>query len=131
APSSFMLFRSMEHCNIITLLHHRSRDLLRLLIKSDIILTLAILFIASSNCLAQQAPFELPPTEALRKLKSATINTSKGSLSFELFPDEAPWHVANFKYLADKGFYRGKNFHIMVEHFIIQAGANSDKKFTY
>ncbi len=105
----------------ITLLYNRS--------ITHLILILSMLLMASSNCLA--IPFELPPREELTKLRSATIITSKGNLNFELFPDESPWHVANFKYLADKGFYRGKTFHIQIDDFIIQAGANNDPRFTY
>lgn len=67
-------------------------------------------------------PFELPAKPDLRKIRSAIVYTNKGKLFFELDPEAAPWHVANFKYLADKGFYRGLTFHLFEPGYIIQGG---------
>jgi len=75
-----------------------------------------------SRCLAADPPFQLPKRSDIAKIRTAKITTDKGSMIFDLFPDEAPWHVANFKYLADKGFYRGLSFHIFHENYIIQGG---------
>lgn len=72
---------------------------------------------------AEEPPFLLPPQQELSKLRSAQFTTSKGTFWVELYPDEAPWHVANLKYLADKGFYRGLTFHIYEPGYIIQGGA--------
>ncbi len=69
-----------------------------------------------------EPPFKLPPQSELLKLRSAVIETSRGSLYFELLPEEAPWHVANFKYLADKGFYQGLRFHLYQPGYLIQGG---------
>lgn len=69
-----------------------------------------------------EPPFKLPPRSELQKLRSAKIETSKGDLVFALFPTEAPWHVANFKYLADKRFYRDLSFHLFQRDYIIQGG---------
>ena len=69
-----------------------------------------------------QPPFKLPPSQEIRRLKSAIIYTDRGEVRLELFPEIAPWHVANFKYLADKGFYRRLRFHIRIPHYIIQTG---------
>jgi cyclophilin family peptidyl-prolyl cis-trans isomerase len=74
---------------------------------------------------AADPPFELPKAGELNKLKSAVIYTVRGDLIFELYPEDAPWHVANFKYLADKGAFRGTRFHILVENHLIQARAAS------
>lgn len=68
-------------------------------------------------------PFELPPKDKLANIRSAVIETSKGTIYLELFPSDAPWHVANFKYLADQGFYRNLPFHLYYPGFIIQGGA--------
>lgn len=67
-------------------------------------------------------PFELPSPEALARIRSGVIQTTKGEIYFLLFPEDAPWHVANFKYLADKGFYKGKEFHIVEKGYIVQGG---------
>ncbi len=75
------------------------------------------------QCQAEAAPpFNLPPRNQLLKIRSAIIETSKGQLYFELFPEEAPWHVANFKYLADKKFYNGLSFHLFEPGYLIQGG---------
>ena len=70
-----------------------------------------------------EPPFALPPPFQLSKIRSAIIYTNKGDMYFELYPEEAPWHVANLKYLADKGFYRNLRFHIVQKHYIAQGGA--------
>lgn len=67
-------------------------------------------------------PFELPARTELLKLRSAAIETSRGTIFFELLPEEAPWHVANFKYLADKNFYDGLRFHLYEPGYLIQGG---------
>jgi peptidyl-prolyl cis-trans isomerase B (cyclophilin B) len=79
--------------------------------------------ILSRPCLAEtEPPFELPPRKELLKIRSAIIDTPKGRLYFELFPEEAPWHVANFKYLADKKFYDNLSFHLFEPGYLIQGG---------
>jgi cyclophilin family peptidyl-prolyl cis-trans isomerase len=69
-----------------------------------------------------EPPFELPPRPEILKIRSAILETSQGNLHFELLPEEAPWHVANFKYLADKGFYNGLRFHLYMPGYLIQGG---------
>ena len=76
-----------------------------------------------SSCRADtEPPFLLPASKEVEKLRTATIYTDEGALNFRLFPEEAPWHVANFKYRADKGLYRDIPFHIYHSGYIIQAG---------
>ena len=75
----------------------------------------------------KEPPFILPKQSELNKLRSAVISTNKGELRLELYPEDAPWHVANFKYLADKGFYRNLPFHLYYPGYIIQGGAPSAK----
>jgi cyclophilin family peptidyl-prolyl cis-trans isomerase len=90
-------------------------------IFSALLISLALTL--CNTCLAAtDPPFELPPRPEILKLRSAIINTNKGEVVVELFPEEAPWHVANFKYLADKGFYKGLSFHIYRPGFIVQGG---------
>lgn len=50
------------------------------------------------------------------------VATSRGTLVFELFPDEAPAHVFNFLALAEKHHYDGLTFHRVVPDFVIQGG---------
>jgi len=55
-------------------------------------------------------------------MTTATIHTSEGPISFELFPDEAPKTVENFTKLARDGFYDGLAFHRVIPDFMIQGG---------
>jgi peptidyl-prolyl cis-trans isomerase B (cyclophilin B) len=55
-------------------------------------------------------------------VKTATIETERGTVVFELFPDEAPKTVANFEKLANSGFYDGTRFHRVIRNFMIQGG---------
>jgi cyclophilin family peptidyl-prolyl cis-trans isomerase len=55
-------------------------------------------------------------------MSSATINTSKGPIAVELFDEDAPKTVENFRTLAGKGFYEGVIFHRVIPDFMIQGG---------
>lgn len=52
----------------------------------------------------------------------ATLATSYGDIELELWPDKAPGHVANFRKLADQGFYQDLVFHRVIPDFMIQTG---------
>jgi peptidyl-prolyl cis-trans isomerase B (cyclophilin B) len=57
----------------------------------------------------------------------AVIETDFGKIVFELLPDVAPKHVANFKKLASSGFYNGTAFHRVIPGFMIQGGDPNSK----
>ena len=86
---------------------------------------------APVGALAAPPPFALPERAELAKIRSAMIETSRGKLYVELFPESAPWHVANFKYLADQGFYTNRRFHIYEPDYILQAGEAERGTFRY
>jgi len=50
------------------------------------------------------------------------MNTTLGTISFELFDEDAPKTVANFKKLAGENFYHGVIFHRVIPDFMIQGG---------
>ncbi|PIP03644.1 MAG: peptidylprolyl isomerase [Zetaproteobacteria bacterium CG12_big_fil_rev_8_21_14_0_65_54_13] len=50
------------------------------------------------------------------------IETENGPVVIELYPDEAPNTVANFKALAGKGYYDGLVFHRVIPGFMAQGG---------
>jgi cyclophilin family peptidyl-prolyl cis-trans isomerase len=55
-------------------------------------------------------------------MTTATMHTNHGTVSLELFADDAPKTVDNFVGLARKGFYDGVTFHRVIEDFMIQGG---------
>lgn len=52
----------------------------------------------------------------------AVLETNKGTIKFELFPDVAPKTVENFVKLSSDGFYDGTKWHRVVPGFVIQGG---------
>jgi len=52
----------------------------------------------------------------------ATIQTDKGTITFEPLAELAPEHVKNFVELALSGFYDGTKFHRVIPGFMIQGG---------
>jgi peptidyl-prolyl cis-trans isomerase B (cyclophilin B) len=55
-------------------------------------------------------------------MKTATIETSRGTIIAELFDTEAPKTVENFSKLANEKFYDGTRFHRVISNFMIQGG---------
>ena len=56
------------------------------------------------------------------KKYSATLDTSKGKITCELFAKDAPKTVNNFVFLAREGFYDGTVFHRVIANFMVQGG---------
>jgi len=59
---------------------------------------------------------------APRYSPSAYIDTSKGTIQFELAVIDAPRTVANFIALASKNYFRGVQLHRVVPDFVVQDG---------
>jgi len=57
-----------------------------------------------------------------KKTYQVTIETNKGAIELELYPQYAPQTVNNFVYLARQGFYDGVTFHRVISNFMIQGG---------
>jgi peptidyl-prolyl cis-trans isomerase B (cyclophilin B) len=54
--------------------------------------------------------------------RRATIETSRGTFTAELYDKEAPKTVENFEKLANSGFYDGVKFHRVIPGFVVQGG---------
>ena len=52
----------------------------------------------------------------------AIIETDKGKIEIDLYPEHAPKTVNNFVFLAREGFYDGVSFHRVIKNFVIQGG---------
>jgi peptidyl-prolyl cis-trans isomerase B (cyclophilin B) len=55
-------------------------------------------------------------------MSAATPHTNHGPIVVELFEDDAPKTVGNFRTLAADGFYDGVTFHRVIPDFMIQGG---------
>ena len=54
--------------------------------------------------------------------RKAIIETSKGTITIELYEDKAPITAGNFIDLIERGFYNGLTFHRHEPGFVIQGG---------
>jgi peptidyl-prolyl cis-trans isomerase B (cyclophilin B) len=55
-------------------------------------------------------------------MSTATMHTSAGPIQLELFEEDAPKTVENFRKLSTDGFYDGLVFHRVIPDFMIQGG---------
>ena len=55
-------------------------------------------------------------------MSTATLHTNAVPITIEFFDEDAPKTVANFRKLADDGFYDGLTFHRVISDFMIQGG---------
>jgi cyclophilin family peptidyl-prolyl cis-trans isomerase len=55
-------------------------------------------------------------------MSEAVMKTTEGDITLELFDEDAPKTVSNFKQLAGQGFYDGLIFHRVIPDFMIQGG---------
>lgn len=83
----------------------------------NIIGVIVIFFVAIAIVLGK-AETDNQPIAATK----ANIQTNRGNIAVELFPQKAPKAVENFVGLAKKGYYDNLIFHRVIENFMIQAG---------
>jgi peptidyl-prolyl cis-trans isomerase B (cyclophilin B) len=75
----------------------------------------------SARLLAQTSPGAGPVV---------VLDTVKGVIEFETYPEEAPKTVARILELVRKGFYNGLRFHRADPNFVIQVGDPQTRNFT-
>ena len=54
--------------------------------------------------------------------RTVTMKTNHGTITIELFDEQAPKTAGNFADLVGKGFYDGVIFHRVIDGFMIQGG---------
>lgn len=73
----------------------------------------------SSSTESQEKSSELSD---LKGIIMVELQTSKGNIKIELYPEKAPLTVKNFLNYAKSGFYDGTIFHRVIDGFMIQGG---------
>jgi peptidyl-prolyl cis-trans isomerase B (cyclophilin B) len=65
-----------------------------------------------------------PPEMQIDSMKTymIKIETNRGVIEMELYPEHAPETVNNFVFLSREGFYDGVTFHRVISDFVIQGG---------
>jgi peptidyl-prolyl cis-trans isomerase B (cyclophilin B) len=58
----------------------------------------------------------------VKKRYPVSLETNRGTIELELYPEHAPQTVNNFVFLAGEGFYDGVKFHRVIDNFMIQTG---------
>lgn len=68
--------------------------------------------------------WDSPPEMSIDTSKRylVTMETSKGTIELELYPEYAPKTVNNYIFLINQGFYDGVTFHRVIPNFMIQGG---------
>ncbi|HUV28706.1 MAG TPA: peptidylprolyl isomerase [Anaerolineales bacterium] len=56
------------------------------------------------------------------KIYRVKMETSKGLIEIDLYPEYAPKTVNNFVFLTQQGYYDGVSFHRVINNFVIQGG---------
>ncbi len=68
--------------------------------------------------------WDKPPAMQIdpKKTYRITIETNRGDMELELYPEYAPKTVNNFIFLAQEAFYDGVVFHRVISDFMVQGG---------
>jgi peptidyl-prolyl cis-trans isomerase A (cyclophilin A) len=81
---------------------------------------------SSAAASAPAAPPALPSTPvtapALVDAPRVVLETTKGTIVIEVYPDKAPLTVANFLEYVDRRFYNGTILHRVIPGFMVQGG---------
>jgi peptidyl-prolyl cis-trans isomerase B (cyclophilin B) len=91
-------------------------------------LSIAVLIVAAGmTVVSAQPPRPAPKPAAAAAAKAGpapvlTLDTVKGTIEIETFPEDAPKTVAHIVALAKKNFYNGQRFHRAEENFLVQVG---------
>ena len=68
--------------------------------------------------------WENPPALTIDedRVYQVTLETTRGEIQLELYPEHAPKTVNNFIFLVNEAFYDGITFHRVIDNFMIQGG---------
>jgi peptidylprolyl isomerase len=88
--------------------------------KSDLIL-MSGMFVVIAGVVLAATMFKAKTAEAADR-PIIVLETNRGNIEVQLYPDVAPKTVENFIGLAEKGYYNGVIFHRVIPSFMIQGG---------
>jgi peptidyl-prolyl cis-trans isomerase B (cyclophilin B) len=100
---------------------HKYDNIFRLIIKKETIVKKIFSILLILTCLVGSAIAQ----ETAQSKPQVVMQTSKGDIVLELYPDKAPLTVQNFMRYVDSGFYNGTIFHRVIHGFMIQGGGFS------
>jgi peptidyl-prolyl cis-trans isomerase B (cyclophilin B) len=68
--------------------------------------------------------WENPPALTIDedRVYQVKLETTRGEIQLELYPEHAPKTVNNFVFLVNEAFYDGITFHRVIDNFMIQGG---------
>ncbi len=68
--------------------------------------------------------WENPPALTIDedRVYQVTLETTRGEVQLELYPEHAPKTVNNFVFLVNEAFYDGISFHRVIDNFMVQGG---------
>jgi cyclophilin family peptidyl-prolyl cis-trans isomerase len=90
-----------------------------MLFRASLLTALAV-FLPAAAARAQHEPAPVSGSSGANPV--VVIETSKGPITVELFPEKAPQSVANFLQYVDDGHYADTIFHRVIAGMIIQGG---------
>ena len=79
-------------------------------------------FLLTTNLISAEEGGKVENNDQSKTKEVAVLQTNKGKIVFEFYPDDAPNTVDNFKKLTNKGYYDGLKFHRVEPGFVIQGG---------
>jgi peptidyl-prolyl cis-trans isomerase B (cyclophilin B) len=74
--------------------------------------------------MADHQTWDSPPEMQIDEdaVYAVTLQTDKGDIELDLYPEHAPKTVNNFVFLSEEGFYDGVSFHRIIPNFMAQGG---------
>lgn len=87
-----------------------------------ITIALCICVAAAAASAQQKTPATAPQPKSPGAGPIVVLETEKGTIEFETYPEEAPKTVARILELVKKNFYNGQRFHRADANFVIQVG---------
>jgi peptidyl-prolyl cis-trans isomerase B (cyclophilin B) len=93
-------------------------------------LLVAVLLAVPSLARAQQKPKPAPAAPAAAAGPVIVLETAKGTIEIQTYPQEAPKTVAYIIGLIKKNFYNGQRFHRVESGFVIQIGDPQTRDMT-